>query len=260
MALNRMNGKGIYRSPSGASYDGHFLENLRVGPGTFYSADKSTTWSGFWQEDRFTGSKNMLTVKRADIFNKVPATVLQPIAQAAYLGETDDAVFHGAGSLEFSTQEPNSTIIASFDGYFTDGSLNHPTGDIALRWGHNSPLSVKNTRVLLRNWSSNWQSGSHGVLVLNETYFFSWSNGALQQVLPNDHNRPVPTESCVIDRFTSELHAVKQVLEAVRAVEWHFVFHRALLDPIVPILDASTLEEKTLKSTLSNQEEIKEEL
>jgi hypothetical protein len=265
MLVNRMNGLGKYVSPSGSSYQGNFLEDEREGLGTFSTKDGSTTWSGNWDHDHLTGSANTLRTNRSDIFKKIVSLGPHPIQEAVYNGQTNDGLLSGPGTIEFYTLTPKRSLIFSIEGNFERGNLKQPFGEIPIEWGAASYPLLRSTSVTLRNWHSRREyrdQDTAGYLVLNETQSFSWIDGTRQpihqikgkedvSIISNDWNE-------LSERFPA-LEGIKQAIEAIRVFEWHFLYHRMVLDPIVPLLEPPATS-NTFEGPVASKKEYKSEL
>ena len=246
MAFGRMNGRGSYRTSVGSRYDGYFLEDLREGHGDFFTRDSSTIWSGNWEHGEFTGSANRMIVKRRDIFNKRASGRLPSIAEAIYTGFTVNGLISGGGKVEFYTEEPNRRMLFALQAQFQEGSINQPTGYIPITWGESLPSSSPSPNAVLQNWTSSWSYGAQtvsGIIVFpEEELAFSFANGEVQEVDMSDHLRSVPLERSSLDKKKQELELVKAVIEAVRAFEWHFIFHRLQLAPLDSFINQDALD------------------
>ena len=243
MTLNKMNGKGVFTAYSGNSYDGFFLEDMREGPGTFYSSDKSTSWHGIWQKNILTCDDAHLVVKRRDIFNKIPFKILPPPAEVSYAGAIVDGIVDGKGQITsyYLDESAKSHEIFSLKGHFSEGALNLE-GSTYLEFALPLRSKMNNTSIQIAKWNSKWIYGSQiasGEFVLAPSSFgpFRFENGAIY----HKNTGKYVEEEDPVWKDHPELYEVLAALETVRAFEWHFIFHRVILDPLTPFMDSSAI-------------------
>jgi hypothetical protein len=241
MAYGRMNGRGEYFTTHGSRYEGYFLEDQREGQGTFFNKDSSSVWSGNWERDELTGPANVLKTTRRDIFNKLGSGPFPSIAEAVYTGFTVNGLLNGAGKLEFFSEDPDRSLIFAIEAQFEEGSIDQPTGEILITWGPHSGPSLQSSQAVLKQWKSTWSYGNQRVsgfiVFMEQDLAYHFTDGLLQPVNASDFKQPIYHEPNFIDPKLSELQAIRFVIEAVRAFEWHFIFNRLQLAPLTSLID-----------------------
>lgn len=239
MALGKMEGNGTYTTAHGAVYAGEWADDQRTGLGTFTHADGLTYWRGIWERDELTGPNNEMTTQRSNIFNKLGPGGLPVVHSATFVGFTVNGFANGEGKIDFYSKDNKKDAIFSVEGTFVDGSLNSPHSDMHITFGSTCPEILRGKRVVLREWISKWHYG-HQTVVGNLIFDhgrlqYSFSNGALT-LLDSDLQRASSTvaesQKSINEPY---FNAFQSAIEAVRAAEWHFIFNRVQLGPLVSL-------------------------
>lgn len=257
LLFNTMNGKGTYIDATGATFEGYFIENKREGPGRFYLADNSTSWIGEWTEDILHSSQAELVVRRPDIFGKhkplFDSKVIKQSSDLAiesvkYKGGVKDGLVHGQGTI--TAYIKNGEWIFSFESHFLAGTLRtFPKAPITIQWNPKYKPSNFPT-ISLSNWKSNWNFGVQSVSGNVSLDKHMW--GYDGHYLTTMNNASKENYNNISDQ---SLEDIIQVLDTIRAFEWHFIYHKLRLKPLMPLLDPFPNKERNSYEMKSEHEE-----
>lgn len=263
MLHGKMNGKGTYVTPHASQYTGYFLEDKRQGSGIYTHKDGMTTWSGNWDRDELTGRETEMKTKREDIFNKLPSGGLPLIGEGVYSGTTLNGFFHGEGTMRFATKDHSRTPIFSLEGHFIDGSLNGRDSDVHVRWLSAAPSSIRNSSLILRDWVSTWHYGRQtvsGLIIFEEEgLIFRNSNGYIERVEKTNTKMPLIVADHEKNASDAKLATATAVVEAIRALEFHFIFNRIQLAPLTSLTKPDE-SEGNFEGPIAKKAEVRQEL
>lgn len=236
--MGKMHGNGKYTTAHGATYEGSWADDQRLGNGTFTHADGLTMWKGTWDRDELTGPDNEMKTWRSNIFNKLGSGGLPAVHSASFIGFTVNGFANGEGKIVFYAQGQQQEPIFSVEGTFVDGALVSPTEDIYITFGPSTPKEISRKRLVLREWKSDWHYGHQSVegkaIFDGGRLQYRFSNGALQLLDSTGSTTESPIKA--ISTKNNVYHdAFQASIEAIRAFEWHFIFNRVQLGHLISL-------------------------